>query len=110
MYTGLYINVSKIRREQTGAGLRARVCGRVGGVTPRLSPHQRQQHHLLPPSSVLPPCPLPSPFPAQPPFGDQVSGPLPNSRGTLGTLFSPFAGRKGSSEPGSGRRTWRPCL
>lgn len=35
-----------------------------------------------------------SPFPAQPPFGDQVPGPLPTSRGTLGILFPPFADRK----------------
>lgn len=35
-----------------------------------------------------------SPFPAQPPFGDQVPGPLPTSRGTPGILLPPFAGRK----------------
>lgn len=43
-----------------------------------------------------------SPLPTQPSFEDQALGPLPTSRSTLGTLFSPLAGKRGKQSPGGG--------
>lgn len=116
MYTHLHINVSESGREQTGMNPGASVCGCVcccvRGVMPRLSLSLRS---APPPPSLLC-CPSLSPslsLSYLATLWGSSARTTPQFQRHLGTLFCPFADRKGVlgaqlGVVGSQRRAWQP--